>query len=275
MLAQSPAPIPLSPVVVAPAVQLSAAMAALPQPAAAMPTFPDPFVGTVGGSAGDAIINGYNAIEPWVQYGVELSAWAVGWVPWPIGLAGPQATIVYSGIEPVTQAVVYSTAYLVDGMPELIPPTLANGVQTGITNFWQGEVSWIAGFLPPLPPISFPPLPGATTAKAGNPAAAVAEPAAAVSEVAAAPAIAESAVAEPAPEAIAPAPSRTAQPARRAAVPAVIAAPAAAAAEAPSVAESVAKSVSEVTPDPAPVTKAHKATRGGSDKAGTRGHGAR
>jgi hypothetical protein len=162
--------VPLSapplPALASPAVQLRAAIAALPLPAAALPNIPDPIDVGSGDSAGDAIINGYNAIEPWVQYSVELGAWAVGWLPWPIGLAAPQMIIAYSGIQPVTQALVYSTAYLIDGEFDLIGPTITNGIQTGVDNVIAGEISWFASFFPPLPPIQFPVLPGAATAPA-------------------------------------------------------------------------------------------------------------
>jgi hypothetical protein len=168
--AGSVALVPLSapplPALASPAVQLRAAIAALPLPAAALPNIPDPIDVGSGDSAGDAIINGYNAIEPWVQYSVELGAWAVGWLPWPIGLAAPQMIIAYSGIQPVTQALVYSTAYLIDGEFDLIGPTITNGIQTGVDNFIAGEISWFASFFPPLPPIQFPVLPGAATAPA-------------------------------------------------------------------------------------------------------------
>jgi hypothetical protein len=97
---------------------------------------------------------------------VELGAWAVGWLPWPIGLAAPQMIIAYSGIQPVTQALVYSTAYLIDGEFDLIGPTITNGIQTGVDNVIAGEISWFASFFPPLPPIQFPVLPGAATAPA-------------------------------------------------------------------------------------------------------------
>jgi hypothetical protein len=190
-----------APALSSPAVQLSALMAALPQPAAAAPTPPttNPFVGSSSGSAGSAIINAYDAIEPWAQYGVELGAWAVGWLPWPIDLAAPQMNIAYNGIEPVVQASVYSLAYLIDGQPELIGPTLTAGVQTGFTNFVQGEISWFASFFPPLPPIPFPPFPGATTvtarAAAGSPRVAAAT--AAVTEAPIAPIAAVDPVTDP------------------------------------------------------------------------------
>jgi hypothetical protein len=165
-VALAPVNAPPLPALASPAVQLRAAIAALPLPAAALPSIPDPIDVGSAGSAGDVIINGYNAIEPWVQYSVELGAWAIGWLPWPIGLAAPQMNIAYSGIEPVTQALVYSTAYLIDGEFDLIGPTITNGIQTGVDNFIQGEISWFASFFPPLPPIQFPVLPGAATAPA-------------------------------------------------------------------------------------------------------------
>jgi hypothetical protein len=85
--------------------------------------------------------------------------------------------IAYNGIEPVVQASVYSLAYLIDGQPELIGPTLVAGFQTGFNNFVQGEISWFASFLPPRPPIPFPPFPKATVtarAAAGTPRVAAA-----------------------------------------------------------------------------------------------------
>jgi hypothetical protein len=169
--AGSVALVPLSapplPALASPAVQLSAAIAALPLPAAAaLPGIPGPIDVGSADSAGDWIINGYNAIEPWVQYSVELGAWAVSWLPWPIGLAAAQMNIAYNGIQPVTEALVYSTAYLIDGEFDLIGPTITNGIQTGVDNFIQGEISWFASFFPPLPPIQFPVFPGAATAPA-------------------------------------------------------------------------------------------------------------
>ncbi len=149
--------------VASPAIQLSAVMAALPQPAAALPTLPDPFVIPAASSAGDWIINGYNAIQPWVQYGVELGAWAFSWLPWPIGLIGPQADILYSGWQPIGQSLAYSAAYLLDRQFELIVPTLVDGLRTGVSNLVQGEIQWVLSFFPPLPPINFPVLPGAAT----------------------------------------------------------------------------------------------------------------
>ncbi|MBU3751075.1 MAG: hypothetical protein FGM52_11610, partial [Mycobacterium sp.] len=96
------------PALASPAVQLSAAVAALPQSAAALPSIPEALAPAgPAGSAGEWIINGYNAVQPWIQYGVHLGAWAVGWLPWPISLAAAQMNIAYSSVEPVSQALVY------------------------------------------------------------------------------------------------------------------------------------------------------------------------
>lgn len=138
------------PVTASPAVQLSALAVTLPKPTKPLT---NPFGGATGATPGERIINGYNAVQPWVQYGVELGAWGVGWLPWPIGLIAPQMNIGYSAVEPLSRAAVYSVAYAIDGQPELIQPTIKNGIQTSINNLVQGELSWIASYFPPLPPI--------------------------------------------------------------------------------------------------------------------------
>lgn len=154
-----PAPI----TVASPAVQLSAALTPL------LPQIPSVDFGGFGESPGDWIINAYGIIQPWVEYGVELFAWATEWLPWPIGLLAPQADIIYSGWQPFAESVVYSFAFLVDGQFDLIPPTLSAGIQTGITNLVQDEIAWILSFFPPLPPIGFAAAePAAATRSAGR-----------------------------------------------------------------------------------------------------------
>lgn len=157
------APLPMAlPMVSVPAVDLAAAMQPLLEPAPAAAT------ANVGGetaSPGDLLIYAYNVIQPWVAYGVELFAWAVEWLPWPIGLLAPQADIVYSGWQPFAQSVVYSLAFLVDGQFDLVLPTLVNGIQTGVSTLVQNEIAWILSFFPPLPP--FPPL-GSAALPAGG-----------------------------------------------------------------------------------------------------------
>ena len=165
--------------------------AARPAPAAAAvvdPSVVDPSVGepsvvaAATGSAGEAIINIFNTVEPFVQYGFELTAWAAGYLPWPIGWLGQQINIAYNTGEPIVQALVYSFAYLLDGQFDLIQPTLAFGFNLAVTNFVQGEINWVLSFLPPLPPLPPPPpFPTATiasrTAASGAAATSMATPA--------------------------------------------------------------------------------------------------
>ena len=161
------------------AVELTAALQPLLQPSAAaeVSAAAAAFAGAdateAAQSAGDWIINAYYAIQPWVEYGVELFAWAFEWLPWPIGLLAPQAYIVYSGWQPFAESVAFSLAFLLDGEFDLVLPTLAAGIQNGLTNLVQGEIAWILSFFPPLPPIGFA---AATAAPAGRVAATDAAP---------------------------------------------------------------------------------------------------
>ncbi len=153
-------------------IELSAAVAPLLAPftSATAAVNPGP-VAAATGSAGEAIINTFNAVEPFVQYGFELAAWATGYLPWPIGWLGQQINIAYNTGEPIVQALVYSFAYLIDGQFDLIGPTLSYGLNLAVTNFVDGEIAWVLSFLPPLPPLP-PPPPFPTAAVASRVAAA-------------------------------------------------------------------------------------------------------
>lgn len=99
------------------------------------------------------IMDIYNTVEPWVQWGFEVATWAVGWVPW-IGLLSGQIMILYNAGEPVVRSWFQSAQYLVDLQWGQIPGTLWNGVTTGVNNLVQGEIDWVLSFLPPLPPLT-------------------------------------------------------------------------------------------------------------------------
>ena len=153
---------------------LSAAAVALS--AAALPLESDPVEPVVpttqvdaaqSSGAGDFLIAAYNLIEPYVQWGFELAAWAVSYLPWPIGWLGQQINIAYDSLEPIAQALVYSVAFLLDGQYDLIVPVLTNGINAAVTYFVQGEIAWVLSFLPPLPPgPPFPIFPSAAVAPA-------------------------------------------------------------------------------------------------------------
>jgi hypothetical protein len=227
-----------------PAVQLSALAASLPKPAAAIPTKPTtgPFSGGAGDTPGERIINSYNAIQPWAQYSVELGAWAVGYLPWPIGLIAPQMNIGYSGVEPLTRAAVYSLAYAIDGQSELIAPTIKNGIQTSVNNVVQGEAAWIASFFPPLPPIG-----GGATVVAPRAAARAAASTPLAATVASG---AKAAAAAPAPKAAAAETST-----------AVVSRTAPAATAASSAPSDLGTATADTPAKPAPASRGHRATR--------------
>jgi hypothetical protein len=110
------------------------------------------------GSIGDAIENAYLTIEPWVQYGFNLAAYAVGYLPF-IGILAPQINFFYYLFEPIVQSALFNTLDWLGGTITF---------SQGLSNFWaattasinsfiQTEINWVLGFLPPLPPL--PPFP--------------------------------------------------------------------------------------------------------------------
>lgn len=109
-------------------------------------------------SAGSGLIDLYNAVEPWVQWGFEVTTWVVGWVP-VVGFFSGQIMVAYFTVEPLVFAGVQSLADLLSGNAGAIPGNIWNGVVTSATNFIQGEINWVLGFFPPWPPIPLPPVP--------------------------------------------------------------------------------------------------------------------
>ena len=80
--------------------------------------------------------------------------------------------------EPIVGSLVFSFAALLDGQVATIPSILQTGVTTAVNNFIQGEIQWIAGYLPPLPPLPFAATAPSTSAVPAAAAGAVAAPAA-------------------------------------------------------------------------------------------------
>jgi hypothetical protein len=111
-------------------------------------------VPAASGSIGDAIKAGYLVVEPYVQYGFELAAYAAGFVPY-VGYLGQQINIFYNLFEPLVQAGLFNT---IDWLQRSI--TFAQGLSNfwdattaSINQFIQNEIYWALGFLPPLPPL--------------------------------------------------------------------------------------------------------------------------
>jgi hypothetical protein len=106
------------------------------------------------GSIGDAIKAGYLLVEPYVQYGFDLAAYAVGYLPY-VGFLAPQIYFLYDLFEPMVQAGLFNTIDVLQGS--------INFAQ-GLANFWDAttasinqfintEIYWALSFLPPLPPL--------------------------------------------------------------------------------------------------------------------------
>jgi hypothetical protein len=110
------------------------------------------------GSIANAIENAYLVVEPYVQYGFNLLAYAVGFVPW-VGFLAPQINFLYNLIEPIVQSALFNTLDWLSGAISF-GHGLSNffaATASSINVFIQTEINWVLGFLPPLPP--FPPIP--------------------------------------------------------------------------------------------------------------------
>lgn len=104
-----------------------------------------------------AIINAYDVIMPWVDWGVNLGIYATQWIP-IVNWFTPQISIFYySLIRPIITSAVFNVAYWVGGQISF-GQGLANffneSVDAGI-GFVNAEIDWLLSFLPPFPP--FPP----------------------------------------------------------------------------------------------------------------------
>ncbi|OBA76279.1 hypothetical protein A5641_22250 [Mycobacterium sp. 1554424.7] len=111
-------------------------------------------VPAASGSIGDAIKAGYLLVEPYVQYGFDLAAYAVGYLPY-VGWLAPQIYFLYDLFEPMVQAGLFNTIDWLQG---------SISFAQGLANFWDAttasinqfistEIYWALSFLPPLPPL--------------------------------------------------------------------------------------------------------------------------
>lgn len=174
-----PAPTSASPLVrvVAQPVQLSAAVtplatasvADLPSlltdfvqrivvPPSSSASFPSPQFPpvVVGNSLSSGIKNIYNAVEPWVEWGFEVAAYAVGWVPW-VGWLSPQIMIFYYLGERIVRSITFNIADWIGGSVSFAQGLRNVAVDT-INSFIYFANDQLAFWLPPLPPI--PPIGG-------------------------------------------------------------------------------------------------------------------
>ena len=112
-------------------------------------------VPAASGNIGDAIKAGYLLIEPYVQYGFNLAAYAVGFVPY-VGYLGQQINIFYNLFEPIVQSGLFNTIDWLQGMITFSQglSNFFDATTASINYFIQSEINWLFGYiLPPLPPL--------------------------------------------------------------------------------------------------------------------------
>ena len=130
-----------------------AAVAAIPQAAAV--TSPVPL-----NAASDVIVTAWNAVLPWIDYGVDLADYALGFIP-GLNLIGDQISIVYySLVRPVANSFVVDLVAPVVNAPLNINSyvngliTLGSVTVNSLINLGINEFNYFFGWLvPPLPPI--------------------------------------------------------------------------------------------------------------------------
>jgi hypothetical protein len=105
-------------------------------------------------SIASTIENVYLRVEPYVQYGFELLAYAAGFVPY-VGLLAPQINFFYNLIEPIVQSGLFNILDWLSGMISFSQGLSNFFAATGssINFFIQTEINWFLSFLPPLPPL--------------------------------------------------------------------------------------------------------------------------
>jgi hypothetical protein len=125
-------------------------------PPSASAPFPKPvFPPVIAGNTIDSTIkNVYNAVEPWVRYGFELGAYAVGWVPY-VGWLAPQVMIFYDFGERIVRSITFNVADWLGGKISFLDGLINVGIDI-INSFIQlaeDQLNFWLPSLPPLPPI--------------------------------------------------------------------------------------------------------------------------
>jgi hypothetical protein len=115
------------------------------------PQFP-PVV--VGNGIDSTIKNVYNAVEPWVQWGFELAAYAVGWIPY-VGWLSPQIMYFYNLGERIVQSITFNVADWLGGQQTFWTGLrrVARDTVNSFIYFANDQIHFWLPSLPPLPPL--------------------------------------------------------------------------------------------------------------------------
>jgi uncharacterized protein YoxC len=105
----------------------------------------------------NTIDNIYITVEPWVRYGFELGAYALGWVPWVGGWAGGLLMDGYNFGQSLIASGVFNFTDWLRGNGSIVTNLVDFGVDVGLAFIWLGID--VASTFIPLPPLPLPPRP--------------------------------------------------------------------------------------------------------------------
>jgi hypothetical protein len=127
-------------------------------PLGTLPPAPTPTAIPIAPNLADTIDSVYIAVEPWVQYGFEVAAYALGWVPW-VGWLSGQILVFYEFGESIVASGVFNFTDCLRGQGGAIENLVDFGIDVGLAFIWLGidELNYFVP-LPPLP-IPLPPRP--------------------------------------------------------------------------------------------------------------------
>lgn len=115
-----------------------------------------PSAAAIAPNLANTIDQAYITVEPWVRYGFELAAYAVGWIPYVGWLSGLIIDGYNFGQSIVASAVFNFTDWL-RGDGTIVTNLVDFGVDVGLAFVWLGID--VAGTFVPLPPLPLPPRP--------------------------------------------------------------------------------------------------------------------
>ncbi|OMC35021.1 hypothetical protein A5740_08480 [Mycobacterium sp. GA-1841] len=133
------------------------ALGVAPAAAVTAPVTPQPTAIAIAPNLANTIDQLYGDIEPWVQYGFEVAASILGWVPWVGGWAGGLLMDGYTFGESLVASGVYNFTDWLRGDGGIVTNLADFGVDAVLAVAWLG-LDVVNTFIP-LPPIPLPPRP--------------------------------------------------------------------------------------------------------------------